>query len=167
MQAPTRLWSFRAALFALAVGAWGQEAGAQEAALELARFAGEWTFDRINGQEVDGGSSCEMLGDHIVWCVGGVIVDGVENRQVFSVRYDAVEDAYWSYRFYQNGYADSGRAWVDGSGWKAVYELPNGALDRFTATYSADGNSVDFAWHQSQQGGDWVAGQTGSMTRRR
>jgi len=148
-----------------------QEAQAQDAdelgAQNIARLAGDWTFDVIDGEPANGEATCNLLGDYIVVCTSAVTNDdGTESEAFFSNRYDPADDVYLCHRFYDNGYADHGRGWVDGDDWTFVYPLPDGSLARFSGTFTSDDN-WDFAWHVSEQGGDWVAGQTGSMSRRR
>ena len=174
MQTTTQRWTVPAALLPLAVGAalltTSQEVQAQDDADEVgaanvARLAGDWSFDQINNESAGGQSSCELLGDHIVWCKGSwVTSDGGEGEAVFSTRYDPVEDVYWSYRFYANGYADSGRTWIDGNDWTSVYEMPDGLL-RQSGTFTSD-DTFEYVWHMSEHGGDWVEVETGAMSRR-
>lgn len=167
-------WTVSAALLTLTTGAGllasSQVAQAQEAdemgARTMARFVGDWTFDEIDGEPASGHASCRLLGEYIVVCTSSVTNDdGTESEALFSNRYDPVEDTYWGYRFYDNGYADRGRGWVEGDVLTFIYPLPNGDLARFSGTFTSD-DTWEFAWHSSQQGGDWVAGQTGSMSRR-
>lgn len=142
----------------------GQEALAQDAAAvaadKLEWFAGDWTYN-----ELDGEVSCNMLGEYIVHCDGAWVNDaGDEIEAVFITRYDAVEDVYRGYRFYSGGYADVARGWVDGNDWTFLYEGRDGAMIRFSAT--ASGDSWSYVWHRSDQGGEWEETSRGSMTRK-
>lgn len=132
---------------------------AETAAAQLAAtFNPEFTYDHIAG-----GGQCAMLGELTLTCRSHwTTTGGVDREAIFIVRWDPAAEAFRGYRFYENGYADSGFTWVDGDTWTTVYEGANGRRFRITQTFTDTG--TEYVWHRSDAGGPWVKTGEGSTT---
>ena len=126
----------------------------------LHAMVGHWTYDHMEGY-----SDCEMLGESYVVCEGGwTNDDGSETVAIFHTGYNAQNDQYHTWRFYGGGYADSGRAWIDGNTWVTLYVSDAGVVRKASSTI--DGNNWSYQWEAFDDTGEWGVTSTGSMTRR-
>ncbi len=112
----------------------------------------------------DGEGECQKVGEYTVNCISAwTSAAGVEREAIWITRFDPETERFMGYRFYENGYADSGPGWIDGNTSTFVYELPNGNRSRITATQSGD--TTTYVWHRSVQGGPWEKTSEGSSKR--
>ncbi len=122
-------------------------------------FVGEWTFD-----DMDGGSTCNWLGDFTIHCQGSWTTDTTNTAEVvFLTRYDPEAEVYTAHRFYSGGYTDSGLGWLAGDTWTFVYEGSAGARYRIISVITGD--TWTYEWHKSVEGGAWERTGGGSMTK--
>jgi hypothetical protein len=128
-------------------------------AARLGSWVGSWTSD-----DYEGGFECEWFGQSAVVCRSEWAMDSGEQGEAFYVnRWDAESEQYTAHRFYDTGYADSGRQWVDGNTWTVVFVAPEGALDRIVWTVTPE--KAEYTWHRSVRGGSWEEVATHSFSR--
>ena len=66
-------------------------------------------------EHIEGGGECEKVGLYNVNCVSRwTTTAGVEREAIWITRFNPETESFVGYRFYENGYADSGHGWVDG-----------------------------------------------------
>ena len=151
------LGSFLALLFLVPLGATAQEETPEMGFLN-------WGVGSFEYDHIEGGGDCKKVGDYVLHCMSAwTTTSGNEVEAIWITRLNPETGELTAFRFYNNGYADSGRVWIDGDTAVTVYELPGGARARITQTWSED--TVTYVWHRSVQGGAWEETSEGSMTR--
>ena len=139
-----------------------QEAISQESA-ETNIFdiwVGDWKYETFDGVA----KGIKLAENILQWENNYTNEAGEKGKSVAYLRLKDKDKTIETYRFYSNGYADSGLVWVDGDTWTFVYEGEEGARFKFIGTLS--GNTFNYKWHKSLKGGPWEpVGEGGSMTK--
>lgn len=118
-----------------------------EPAARFDRWLGSWVSD-------SGGFECERFGGATVVCRSRWVADtGDEHRGLYINRWDAGNDVFQSYRFYDTGQAGSGFTWVGGDTLTSVMEGPAGSRDKVVWTLTDEG--AEYALYRSVRGGPW------------
>ena len=123
-------------------------------------WVGDWKYDTI-----DGVNKCIKLAENIIQLENNIINEAGEKRKsVYYLRLKDKDNTIETYRFFSNGYADSGLVWVDGDTWTFVYEGEDGARFKMIGAFSD--STINYRWHRSLKGGLWEPiGEGGSATK--
>ena len=125
---------------------------AQERSTELQRFdfwIGKWA----SAPDSTPVQVCSWVGESFVQCpVFGP--DGAVST-IHLMGYDPDAEAYTAFRFYGNGYHDTGMGWVEGNTWTVVYADNPGRMIRWTGIQETQ-DAFSYKWERSVEGGEWV-----------
>lgn len=134
---------------------------AQERSVELQRFEfwiGMWG-DTAGGAPIQ---ECSWVGESFVQCTVFGAEQPVSTIHVFG--YDADAEAYTAFRFYGNGFHDTGMGWVEGNTWTIVYADNPGRIIRWTGIQESE-DMFSYRWERSVEGGEWVEASAGRAYR--
>lgn len=125
---------------------------AQERSAELQKYEfwiGKWA-DTPDGAP---DQVCSWVGESFVQCP----VFGSEGTvsTIHIMGYDEDAEAYTAFRFYGNGFHDTGMGWVDGKTWVVVYTDNPGRIIRWTGVQESE-DAFTYKWERSVDGGEWV-----------
>jgi hypothetical protein len=86
------------------------------------------------------------------------------NEVLHVMGYDPDEEVYTWHRFWNSGYSDIGRGWVQDDTWTWVFNEPVGSIRKMTIVVESK-DAFSFKWERSVQGGPWTPMGEGKTTR--